>query len=289
MVVHLHDYQPFSYNSVIPAGRHGSVLNGVSYEARYEVYEHGSVGRAVLGSLATPLIGLYRLWVRQADAVVCVSRRQAEIVAEIAPELRGRIRVVYNPLPDVPPTEKRLGDPAFLYLGGDSYIKGFHVLLGASRKILEHYPNVEFLLAGRFRDSSRLLVEKLNRRFNEAYRVLGYLKHEDIVRLHGESYALLFPSVVEEPSPYAVLESMLAGTIPIASRVGGVPEIVEGTPAERMLFTPGDAGELVDRIEHVLSFSKEQLVDMGFKLRESVTRKFNNERIKRELMKVFTI
>ncbi len=289
IVVHLHDYQPFSYNSTILVNQHSGILTSISYEARYEVYEHNSVGRAILGSLTTPITVLLRLWVRQADVIVCVSRRQAEIVAEMAPELRGKIRVVYNPPPDVPLVEKRLGDPAFLYLGGDSHVKGFHVLLDASRRILKRYPTVEFLLAGRFRDSSRLLVEKLNRRLNGAYRLLGYLRREDVLRLHGGSYALLFPSICEEPLPYAVMESMLAGTIPVASRVGGVPEIVEGTPAEEMMFTPGNVYELVDLIELILSMSKEQLIDIGSKLRETVSRKFDNEKIKQELLKVFTM
>lgn len=292
VVVHLHDYQPFSYNSVIPAEetrRRNSILDSISYEARYEVYEHGSLRRAVLGSLATPITVLLRLWVRQADVIVCVSRRQAEIVAEMAPELRGKIRVIYNPPPEVPPVEKRLGDPLFLYLGGDSYIKGFYVLLEATWQVLKRHPEVRFLLAGGFKDSGKLLLEKLSKRFSGAYNLLGYLEHEDVLKLHGRSYALLFPSIHEEPLPYAVLESMLAGTIPIASRVGGVLEIVKDTPAEEMMFTPGDVYELVDLIELILSMSKEQLIDIGGKLRETVSRRFDNEKIKQELLKIFTM
>jgi glycogen synthase len=30
---------------------------------------------------------------------------------------------------------------------------------------------------------------------------------------------------------------MLMGTLPVASRVGGIPEIIEGTYAERMMFS----------------------------------------------------
>jgi hypothetical protein len=42
---------------------------------------------------------------------------------------------------------------------------------------------------------------------------------------------------------------MLAGTIPIASRVGAIPEMVKGTPAEEYMFTSGDAEGLLDRVE----------------------------------------
>jgi glycosyltransferase involved in cell wall biosynthesis len=62
---------------------------------------------------------------------------------------------------------------------------------------------------------------------------------------------------------------MLTGTLPIASKVGGVPEIVQETYAEHLLFTPGDVNEMVDKMELVASLSKEQLIDIRFKLRES--------------------
>jgi len=91
----------------------------------------------------------------------------------------------------------------------------------------------------------------------------------------------------EEPLPYVVLEAMLMGTLPIASKVGGIPEIVGGTYAERLLFTPGCPEEMADKIEVVLSLSRDQLVDAGFKLREATLKRFSNEEVKRRLLEVF--
>ncbi|ADI31999.1 hypothetical protein [Staphylothermus hellenicus] len=54
VVVHLHDYQPFTYNSVILVDQRNNILTDIGYEARYEVYEHNSVKRAILGSMMTP-------------------------------------------------------------------------------------------------------------------------------------------------------------------------------------------------------------------------------------------
>ena len=45
--------------------------------------------------------------------------------------------------------------------------------------------------------------------------------------IHFITYALLFTSIWEGPLPYVVMESMLARTLPISSKVGGVPEIVQ--------------------------------------------------------------
>jgi len=285
VVVHLHDYQPVSYNSIVFSKQMArSRVNAVSFE----VLEHGSIARALLAGFTSPVNRLCRVWLKDADAVICVSRRQAELISELASELTEKLKVVYNPLPNIPLVEKNLGDPTFLYLGGDSYVKGFPIFLRASQEVLKRNLNVKFLLAGDFKDVNRLIIEKLNGSFKRAYSLLGYLKHEEVSKLYSISYALLFPSICEEPLPYAVLEAMLTGTIPIASEVGGVPEIIGGTLAEKMLFEPGNVGELVGRMGSVLTMSSEQIADVGYKLREVVVKKFDPEVVKRELIKMFS-
>jgi glycosyltransferase involved in cell wall biosynthesis len=74
------------------------------------------------------------------------------------------------------------------------------------------------------------------------------MPHEEYLKLHESAWGLLFPSLCEEPLPYAVVESMLMDTMPVAARVGGVPEIVEGSPAEEYLFTPENISEFVNKV-----------------------------------------
>ena len=54
-----------------------------------------------------------------------------------------------------------------------------------------------------------------------------------------------------------------------------------------MLFTPGSVEEMIDRMEVVLSMSREGLVDIGYKLREYVLRKFDRETIALKLFGIF--
>jgi glycosyltransferase involved in cell wall biosynthesis len=81
---------------------------------------------------------------------------------------------------------------------------------------------------------------------------------------------------------------MLAGTIPIASRVGGIPEIVEGTYADYLTFMPGDPEEIVGKIEKVLSLPQSRLINIGSELGEIIRRKFNNSALRQRLLKVFS-
>jgi glycosyltransferase involved in cell wall biosynthesis len=292
VVVHLHDYQPITYCSAIFGYHSGhynaNFLGDIRRSLKFEIFENKGTGRSILSSLVTPLNKFGRLWLSEADEIICVSKRQCKIIGSVAPELSDRLKVIYNPLPQIPLVEKRLGESNIMYLGGDSYVKGFHIFLRASQEILKQGITVKFLLTRDFKDVNRLYIKRLNKSFKGAYNLLGYLRHEEVLKLHSISHALLFPSIWEEPLPYAVLEAMLSGTIPIASKVGGVPEIVEGSFAEKMLCKPYNVDELADRMESLLAMSNEQIVDVGLSLREAVLNKFDSEAMKKKLIEIFS-
>jgi glycosyltransferase involved in cell wall biosynthesis len=117
---------------------------------------------------------------------------------------------------------------------------------------------------------------------------MGHVKHEDVFKQYSEIGALFFPSLSEEPLPYAVIEAMLSGTLPVVSKVGGVPEIVQGTFAEKIMFTPADTAGSVDSLEAVLSLPEEDLVDIGVSLRENILQKFDSDTVRDELFAVFS-
>lgn len=292
VVVHLHDYQPMAYcAAAFPSSLKNyntDLLSDMKVSLQHELLKTGSIRRASICSLAAPLNKLCEPWLSEADELICVSRKQRDILESAMPELSAKLKVVYNLLPALPVVEKQIGDPTILYLGGDNYDKGFHVFLSASQELLKQGYDVKFLLTGHFGNAHKMVLEKLNGRFGVAYHLMGRLKYEEVLRLHSIAHALIFPSIWEEPLPYVVLEAMLAGTIPIASRVGGVPEIVQGTSAEKMLFAPSAANEIVTHMKSVLYLSKEELVSLGMRLREDISKRLDNEQIKRQLMGIFS-
>jgi len=276
VIVHLHDYQPISYTAVI--FHDDRFRSDLARTFHYELHQHG-LAKALLATPFTPINRLARRWVSQADAIICVSNRQREIIEGAMPEVKDRITVIYNPLPELPFTEKRLTDEKLLlYLGGSSFVKGFHVLLKALDEIARRHDDLRVFMT-RVKGAKGLARN---------YMVCEKLPYEELVKLHARAYALLFPSLWEEPLPYAVVESMLMGTMPVASRVGGVPEIVGGSPAEEYLFTPGDVNEFVDKIEAILSQPRDSIADAGSKLREAVLKKFDSETIEKKLVEAFS-
>jgi hypothetical protein len=67
-----------------------------------EYGEHGSLLRAILAGLGHYVNLVNRIALNYVDRIICVSRRQCEILVEHIPELKGRTTAIYNPPPPLP-------------------------------------------------------------------------------------------------------------------------------------------------------------------------------------------
>jgi len=259
VVLHVHNNQLLTYTSIVIS----NVGPGMRSDLLVELYENRSLLRALVsGSLSISQM-LYRLALLYSDAVIFVVRRQLELIRKYGVRLPlRRAEVIYNPPPSVE-VRKALGEaPVFIYVGGGSFIKGFHVLLKALPSLVRLGARVR--LFGNYRDF------QVGNRYVE---LVGRVPHDVVMRAHGDAWGLLFPSINEEPLPYAVVEAALAGTVPIAARVGGVPEILSGTGAERFMFRAGDAEDLVGRVEELIGLGVKGVMEVGEEVKGVVRRR----------------
>lgn len=290
VIVHLHGYIPVSYTATVLAPyeehKHRIARDDLALE-RAKGVKH-----CIAASLLWWLPRLARKWMARADKVVCVSKRQADIISDLVPELRSKIEVIYNPLPRELINASQVKEldevPAFLYVGGDSYAKGFHVLLRALERLGERGTRTRFVLTGEYGHKSLEALKQISeRRRSLEIHVVGRVTYDEVLKLHRRAWALVFPSICEEPLPYAVIEAMALSTIPIASEVGGVPEVLEGTPAEEHLFKPRDVDGLMRRIMGLSSRSVKEITKVGIKLRERALMLFDEEGVERRIIKAF--
>jgi len=126
VVVHLHNYQPLTYTSVILAGKKPKMATDLIVER----CEHESLLRAVFAGIGHNINLVNRFASHYADRVICVSRRQAEVISNRAPELKHKIKVVYSPLPETPPLEEKFANPTFTFAGGGATLRAFMCLYG---------------------------------------------------------------------------------------------------------------------------------------------------------------
>jgi len=79
----------------------------------------------------------------------------------------------------------------------------------------------------------------------------GWRSEEDLSSVYQSSYMLVVPSIWNEPFGLTALEAMSCGVPVVASKVGGLPElVVDGETG--LLFPPGDSSKLASKIEILL-------------------------------------
>jgi glycosyltransferase involved in cell wall biosynthesis len=290
VIVHLHDYRPVSPSSVILANQaENPTLSKLALDSfKVKWFERKALKSLFLNTgevLRTPLIAK---WVSEADVVIAVSRRHAELLAKSLPLLKNKLVVVYNPPPPVPTIKKELSEtPTFLYVGGESYIKGFHVLMQAVELALREGVKAKFVFVNKYGSRAQRIISEINKIYGEVIYIVGRIPHTEVLKLHKRAWALLFPSICEEPLPYTVVEASLLGTIPIASKVGGVEEILSNSVGEKYLFDPEDLKSLMRALNIVVNSDPYDIINDGIRLRESVLLRFKNEMSLSKLLKLF--
>jgi glycosyltransferase involved in cell wall biosynthesis len=88
------------------------------------------------------------------------------------------------------------------------------------------------------------------------------------VKLLGEADVLVFPTYHREGLPYALLEAMAAGVVPITTRVAAIPDVV--TEGVHGLFVPPRDPEAIAQALVTLDADRGSLARMGAASRERV-------------------
>ena len=164
----------------------------------------------------------------------------------------------------------------FIAMSLDDKYKGGQVMLEA----LKQFPLKKLVL---------LSVGKAELPVNGAgidIRSLGFVANERMLSIaYSAADAFILPSL-DENLPSTMLESLACGTPVIGSDVGGIPDlVVHGKTG--MLFQPGDATELAQRIRTFLDFSDEQRTEMGEICRQSIEEHCGPDKIGKQYAELY--
>ncbi len=154
-----------------------------------------------------------------------------------------RIEVIRNAVDlDVPVREFHPGGD-LLYAGRLSHEKGLGILLRAAGRA-----GLPLRIAGD--GPERQALEGLARDLGSSVAFLGHLDRRRLQEEVAACRALVLPSTWPENCPMVILEAMAMGKPVVASRVGGVPELVRDGH-EGLLVEQGSIDELQDALERV--------------------------------------
>jgi glycosyltransferase involved in cell wall biosynthesis len=152
-------------------------------------------------------------------------------------------------------------EPTVLFSGRVSAEKGPDVAYRALAALRDrHGIDARLVLAGEADPAMARRLEALGAELGIHDRVerLGRVSGQDLVPLLAQAHLMVIPSVWEEPAPLVATEGALARVPIVASRVGGIPEMLH--PEEHALyFGVGDADGCAAAMAETLTRPQETL------------------------------
>jgi glycosyltransferase involved in cell wall biosynthesis len=229
-----------------------------------------------------PILGRF---VRTSDYALAASTEIARVAERLAPgtHVEALTNGVETSLfrrvpPALPATDRwRLLVPRRLYPKN-----GVEYLVRAMPYIVEA-ADAEAVLVGD--GPERTGLEQLARSLGVAERVsfLGKRRNDEMPGLLSSGDLAVFPSLMEATS-VAALESMSCELPVAASRVGGLPEIVDEEVGG--LFEPADPRSLADTVLRLLGSGR--LEDMGRRARARVVERWSNDRLAERHLEIYS-
>lgn len=240
---------------------------------------------------------------RRAAAVIIVSRFMAKNVAPFCSD-GARVHPVHNVVdierfrPGLDGSEIRhvygIGPqaPVLAMVGRVIVEKGQHDLLKALLALQERHPDLKAFIVG-WDSTARLPDGRTYRESLDAFcREHGLDDHviftgtrPDVEKFYTAADVVVVPSVYEEPFGLVVIKAMAMGKPLVATRSGGIPEIVEDDKTG-LLVPRSDPEALAKAILRLLD-DPELCERLGRQARASVEERFAEPRLARQVEEVY--
>lgn len=238
------------------------------------------------GSLARTALSVTEAYVSRqlggwtgVDRFIAVSQFQRDkLVQHGVPA--GRICTIHN-FVDTARMEPASGAGGYLlYFGRLERVKGIHTLLDAARQV----PELPVFLVGEGSEREAI-ARRLEGPELAHVRLRPFARDDELAGLIRGCVATVLPAEWYENCPLAVLESLGYARPVLATRIGGIPELVEHG-VDGFLTPPGDADQLAERMRWLASH-KAAAAAMGAVGRDKVVRRFSPEVHYEQLIAVY--
>ena len=202
------------------------------------------------------------------------------------------VRKGYNINPD---------QPTLIYVGNLTIQKGLSVLIDALNIVIKEIPNIKLLMVLNMPFDTYKKPDRLDVDMELLFKIKEKIKHyglennilplgllDNMPQVMAASDVFIAPflsttGIVDYPT--SLLEAMAVGKPVIATRVGGIPEIIEHKE-NGMLVEPNNVDELVSAIMYMLN-NKEEAKNMGKEGAKKILEKFKSEIVVDELERLY--
>lgn len=164
---------------------------------------------------------------RRFDSFICISSYAKKIIGNgrLTFEIPNPVRSLFFQMPPYPFIQK---NPYFLFIGALAPLKRPIDLILAHAELRRQFPNLETMVCGAIEDAGylRSMHKIIAEKKIEGVHFLGRVSQENLVDLLKGAVALVLPST-QENSPMTIAEAMAVGVPVVATRVGGVSDMVK--------------------------------------------------------------
>jgi glycosyltransferase involved in cell wall biosynthesis len=219
--------------------------------------------------------------IAEARFVACIShyaRSQAMLMSD--PAHWNKLKIVHCGVDPALYDHARTGaaaatatDPRLhlVFVGRLAPVKGLRVLIEALlARSRTGKDNLRLTIVGD--GPERAALEAMAAPLGAEVRFTGYLSQDEVAEILANADAFVLPSFAEGV-PVVLMEALAAGLPVIATRITGVPELVENG-VSGLLCTPGDPEALAAAIEEVAA-RRDRGAGLGAQGRETVRAEFN--------------
>ena len=214
-----------------------------------------------------------RATLRWPDAVVVLAQSELDEIRELVPQ--QNVALVPNAIDCAPYLQLRRPAPAqagvplrLVHLGRLIRSKGVFAMVEGLALAQRQGVAAHLVIAGDGPAAAELreAVDRLGLAAQVTF--AGPTFGEAKVKLLGEADVLVFPTYHREGLPYALLEAMAAGLVPITTRVAAIPDVV--TEGVHGLFVPPRDPQAIAQALITLDADRGSLARMGAASRERV-------------------
>jgi glycosyltransferase involved in cell wall biosynthesis len=188
----------------------------------------------------------------------------------------NQIAVVPNPTSVTDAATDRPVGEFVAFAGRVSPEKGVDIFLAAAAQM----PDVPFKVAG-----DGPVLSEMKARAPRNVEFLGQLGFDQLLTFYRTSRVLVVPSVCFELFGLVAVDAMALGVPVIASRIGGLPHVVEDG-VTGSLFEPGNREDLVQQVRRLWD-DPELCNRMGRAGQQKIAREFTEDRYFHNLMAVY--
>jgi glycosyltransferase involved in cell wall biosynthesis len=164
-----------------------------------------------------------------ADLLIPVSKFTGENIRNHYGIDGSKIAVVHNGCTPVRSfrTEPHYREKTVLFVGRLTRQKGPEKFLDIASKVLEHYPDVRFVMAGVGEHFRHMLEQSAWKHIGNRFHLTGFLNMEKLHQLFSMSDVYCMPSL-SEPFGLSAVEAAQFGIPCVISRQSGVAEVLRG-------------------------------------------------------------